>query len=129
MSESPLLDNEEQYSWDVDPADEGREPKIRWRTLISADRTPSKGISFGVYEVPPGAEMAPHRHHPQEVYYITGGEAELFLDGVWRPLRRGDVVYIPGDAVHGTRNRGTSTCTIVWAFPTDTYEEIEYFEP
>jgi len=50
------------------------------------------------------------------------------LDGRWRPLGKGDVVYFPGDAVHGARNCGTVTCRVVWVFPTDTYEEIECFD-
>jgi len=47
------------------------------------------------------------------------------------PLRgrvSADVVYFPGDAVHGARNCGTVTCRVVWVFPTDTYEEIECFD-
>jgi quercetin dioxygenase-like cupin family protein len=98
------------------------------RTLISAGRTPTRGISFGVYELPPGSELAPHRHRPQEVYYVIDGEAEVFLEDAWRPARRGDVVYIPADEAHGARNRGASTCTVVWTFPVDGYEAIEYVE-
>jgi len=33
----------------------------------------------------------------------------------------------PDDAVHGARNRGPASCTIVWVFPADSYDEIEYF--
>jgi quercetin dioxygenase-like cupin family protein len=128
MSERVMQANQEQYEWDTDPADAGKATMIRWRTLVSGTRTPSKGLSTGVLEAPPGAELAPHHHHPQEVYFVTGGEGEVYRDGDWRPLRTGDVVYFPGDAVHGLRNRGTSTCTVVWIFPTDTYEEIEYID-
>jgi quercetin dioxygenase-like cupin family protein len=124
MSDSTVFANDEQYPWETDPADVG----IRQRTLISAARTPSSGISMGVFEVPPGALLDRHHHHPQEVYYVVDGKAEVYLDGEWRPLRKGDVAYFPGDAVHGARNRGEVNCTIVWIFPTDTYEEIEYFD-
>lgn len=128
MPESTVRVNEEQYPWELDPRDEGRAARIRVRTFISGDRTPTRGRSMGVFEMPPGALLDPHHHHPQEVYYVTAGEAEVFVDGEWRALRRGDVVYFPGDAVHGARNRGAASCTIVWVFPTDTYEEIEYFD-
>lgn len=97
------------------------------RTFISAGRTPTSGLSMGVFELSPGAVLDPHRHHPQEAHYVTAGEAELFLAGEWRPLRAGDIVYVPKDAVHGARNRGHETCTIVWVFPTDCYDEVEYF--
>lgn len=126
--ERPLLAHEREYDWEYDPPGEGRDAPVRWRTLIAADRTPSSGLSFGTFEVPPGAELAPHHHHPQEVYYVTAGEAEVFVNGAWRPLRPGAVVYFPGDAVHGVRNDGAETCVIVWAFPTDTFDEIEYID-
>jgi quercetin dioxygenase-like cupin family protein len=128
MPESTVKVNEEQRPWELEPGDEDRAARIRVRTFISSDRTPTSGVSMGVFEMPPGALLAPHHHHPQEVYYVTGGEAEVYLDGSWQPLRCGDVVYFPGDAVHGARNRGPVSCTIVWVFPTDTYEEIEYFD-
>jgi quercetin dioxygenase-like cupin family protein len=99
---------------------------VRWRRLVSADRTPSRGLNLGVFEVLPGGELVPHHHAPQEVYYVVQGRAELFRDGSWEPLRRGDVAYIPGGTVHGVRNRGAEPITIVWVFPTDTFAEIEY---
>ena len=129
MPDGVVHANEERYAWELDPDDEGRAARLRTRTLISSDRTPTSKISLGTFEMPPGAENQPHRHGPQEIYYVTEGEAEVYLEGEWKPLRKGDVVYVPGDAVHGTRNRGESVCTIVWVFPSDTYEEIEYLEP
>ena len=124
--ERAFLTRESAVPWEYDPPNEGDTAEIRWRTLVSADRTPTSGLSMGVFEVPPGAQLAPHRHAPQEVYYVVAGEAEVFLDGDWRPARPGDVAYFPGGAVHGARNRGASTCRIAWAFPTDTFDEIEY---
>lgn len=123
-----MLANEEQYPWESDPPTHAGGAGVRWRTLVAADRTPSCGLSMGVFEVPPGAELAPHHHHPQEVYYVTAGAAEVFFAGEWRPLRTGDVAYFPGGSVHGARNRGRETCTIVWMFPTDTFDEIEYID-
>lgn len=127
MTESAIHVNEEQYPWELDSYDEHRAARIRVRTFVSAGRTPSSGISMGTFELPPGAVLDPHHHHPGEVYYVLDGEAEVYIDGEWRPLRKGDVVYVPGDSVHGARNRGGVSCTILWAFPADCYEDIEYF--
>ena len=127
MPESAMHANEEQYPWELDPWDVHRPARIRVRTFLSVGHTATSSLSVGVFELPPGALLDPHRHRPQEVYYVTAGEAEVFLDGEWRPLRTGDVVYVPGDAVHGVRSRGEVTCTIVWAIPADSYDDIEYF--
>ncbi len=59
---------------------------------------------------------------------MVEGRAEIYRDGAWGSLERGDVAYIPGGAVHGVRNRAEETIVIVWVFPTETYDEIEYFD-
>jgi quercetin dioxygenase-like cupin family protein len=128
MPEKPIHAHETDFAWESEAADANATDALRWRTFVSAKRTATSGISMGVFEVPPGAELQPHTHHPQEVYFVTHGEAEVFRDGAWHPLRRGDVVYIPGDHVHGVRNRGHERIVIVWMFPADSYDEIEYFD-
>ena len=127
MSERSFHANEATVPWELDPWDEDRDARIRVKTFVSAGRTPSRGISFGIFELPPGAVLDPHHHHPREVYYVVDGEAEVCREGTWEVLRRGDVAYFPADAVHGARNRGAAACTIVWAFPADSYDDIEYF--
>lgn len=126
MAERSVLAGEAEYPWEFEEGEEGRTDVVRWRTLISGRRTPTRGLSMGVLEVPPGAELSPHRHRPQEVYYITDGAAEVYVGGRWRRIVRGDVVYIPGDCEHGVRNRGDEGCRLVWAFPVDSWEAVEY---
>ena len=128
MTEPTSFAHEDECTWVYDEPDPGDTDRVRWRTLVSADVTPSAGVTFGVCEVPPGAQLAPHHHHPQEVYYVAAGEAEVFMNGAWTPVRKGHVAYHPGDAVHGIRNRGSETFVLVWTFPTDTLAEIEYFD-
>jgi quercetin dioxygenase-like cupin family protein len=128
MTERTVHAREEDYPWESDDGDPDAPDVLHWRILISAVRTPSHGLSMGTFEAPPGAELAVHHHSPQEVYYVVRGEAEVFQDGEWRPLHRGEVLYFPGNAVHGVRNHGQERVVIVWIFPTDTYEEIEYID-
>ena len=124
MTDALHVAHDYQTAWE----DEPETPGVRWRNLISGDRTPSHGLNVGVFEVLPGGELAPHHHAPQEVYYVVAGQAEIHRDGVWKPFARGDVAYIPGGTVHGVRNRGDEAITVVWAFPTDTYDEVEYID-
>lgn len=128
MTEHAVLSSEDQCPWEYGRPNEGDTATIRWRTLISGDRTSTHGVTFGVCEVPPGAQLAPHHHGPQEVYYVTAGTAEVLADGEWRLMRPGDVAYHPRNAVHGIRNRGAETFALVYAFPTDTFTEIDYVD-
>lgn len=127
MNEEHLLRNERDYQWEYD-AEPGGEGALRWRVLVSSGRTRTSGLSMGVLEVPPGTCLEPHHHHPEEVYYVTEGRAEAYVDGRWTPVERGDIVYWPSDYPHGIRNRGDGQCRLVWMFPTDSYDEIEYVD-
>jgi quercetin dioxygenase-like cupin family protein len=128
VNERQFLSSEAETPWEYDAPRPDYSPVVRWRTLVSGDRTRTSGITFGVCEVPPGAELHPHHHRPAEVYYVTAGEAEVLVDGEWRSVRAGDVAYHPGDAVHGIRNSGEDVFVLVYAFPADTFSEIDYVD-
>jgi mannose-6-phosphate isomerase-like protein (cupin superfamily) len=128
VSEGSWLGHEADRAWEYDPGREGQPDALRWRVLVSRELTPSRGLAMGTMEVPPGAELAPHHHHPLETYYIAGGSAEVYDGERWVPVEKGHVAYWPEDHPHGIRNRGEGVCTVVWTFPTDSYYEIEYID-
>jgi quercetin dioxygenase-like cupin family protein len=127
MSDQPVHHNEADVEWELDLEDAHREARVRTRRLLSSDVTPTSGVSVGTFEMPPGSANDPHHHEPPEVYYVIEGSGEVLLDEEWKPLSKGDVVFIPGGITHGTRNLGNGPCKIFWAFPVDSYEGIEYF--
>jgi len=105
----------------ADPAHGG----VTWRTLIDADRTPSRGMTVGIMSVGPHARLAPHRHSLAEVYFCLDGEGSVTVDGVEYPLQPGITVYIPGDAEHTTAG-GPEGVRILYTFPTDRFRDVEY---
>jgi quercetin dioxygenase-like cupin family protein len=107
---------------------DARHPRVRWRTLVSADRTPTGSLTLGVAELPPGgsAEFRLHRHEQPEVYYVVEGEGVVTISGVEHPVRPGSAVFIPGDAEHGAVNTGDGTLRLVYVFPADSFDEVRY---
>lgn len=104
---------------------------VRWRTLISGDRTRTDSLTVGVAELEPG-EAGPfraHRHEQPEVYYILSGEGIVTISGADYPVRPGTTVFIPGGAEHGARNTGTELLRLLYVFPSDSFAEIEYEFP
>lgn len=73
---------------------------VTWRTLISADRTPTSTMTAGVAEIEPGASEvgAEHHHADHEIYYFLAGSGEVVLDGTPHPVEAGSVVFVPGHA-------------------------------
>ncbi|HWA61856.1 MAG TPA: cupin domain-containing protein, partial [Caulobacteraceae bacterium] len=85
-------------AWD-DPA----RGAVTWRTLLSADRTPSDSLTMGVAEVresePP--DLTLHRHAQAEAYYILSGRGVLRIEDTDHPLTPGATAFIPGGLLHG----------------------------
>ena len=102
-------------------------PGVRWKFLIDADFMGSSGLSLGFAEIAPGGNLTLHYHSPAEIYVVTSGKGILNKSGELEEIKKGDVVYIQGNAKHALKNAGTKTLEFYWIFPTDTFSEVEYF--
>ena len=95
--------------------------------LIDEDFDGSSSLSLGFAEIAPGGDLTLHYHSPAEIYVITNGTGILNKSGELETIKKGDVVYIAGNAEHALRNNGKETLEFYWIFPTDRFSEVEYF--
>ncbi len=123
----PAAVREADCAWEgwADPALRAKSP-VRWRLLVGAERTPSRHLTVGTCEIPPGATLLLHHHVPAEVYYVLDGEGVSEVDGATTPLAAGTALYVPPNARHRTRNTGSRPLRFLWIFPTDSFGEIAY---
>src|SRR5262245_38716890 len=77
---------------------------IFWRTLISAGKTDSYGLTMGLCEIPPGARLIRHRHAEEEAYYILSGEGQMEINQESQRISPGMAIFIPGNAEHALTN-------------------------
>ncbi|NIQ97329.1 MAG: cupin domain-containing protein [Desulfuromonadales bacterium] len=122
----PVVVREEECeteSWD-DPACED----VRWRTLLSGDRTPTDSLTLGVLEIDAGVsrELLRHSHEQVEVYYVLQGEGVLTVGPSEYPVRSGSAAYVPGNERHGVRNTGTVQLRILYVFRSDSFSQVRY---
>ena len=101
-------------------------PGVRWKFLIDSDFTGSSGLSLGFAEIEPGGDLILHYHSPAEIYVVTDGKGILNKSGKLEEIKKGDVVYIAGNAKHALKNSGKETLKFYWIFPTDSFSEVEY---
>ncbi len=102
-------------------------PGVRWKFLIDSDFDGSSGLSLGFAEIAPGGNLNLHYHSPAEIYVVTSGTGILNKSGELETIKKGDVVYIAGNAEHALKNNGEETLEFYWIFPTDSFSEVEYF--
>ena len=100
---------------------------LRWKYLVDSTQVLSHGMSCGILKVPLGGELGLHHHSPQEIYLIRSGEGILLRHDVeMQKLKKDSIVYIPKNHPHGLRNTGSEPLEVMWIFPTDCWEEIQY---
>jgi len=111
---------------------EATRDRVEWRTLLSADRTPTGALTLGVAILPPAArsDLVTHRHAQVEAYYVLEGEGLVSIDGVDHPVRAGSAVFLPGDCEHAALNTGSATMRLLYVFAADSFADVEYrFSP
>jgi quercetin dioxygenase-like cupin family protein len=104
---------------------------VSWRTLISADRTPTDSLTVGLAEIEPGAadELHLHRHEPAEAYYILAGTGVVSIDGEIHDIRAGSTIFVPSNAVHAVGNTGVDVLRLLYVFGVDSFHDVEYVFP
>ena len=100
--------------------------KFRWKYMTDSTIIQSHGLSCGVLVLPPGEELPLHHHSPQEVYIIRQGEGLLLSSSNSKNVYKDSFVYIPKNFYHGLRNTGKDDLELLWIFPTDCWQEVEY---
>jgi quercetin dioxygenase-like cupin family protein len=105
--------------------------RVRWRTLLSADRTPTTSLTVRVAELEPreARDLRPHQHAQAAVYYILSGESIVTISGTEHTVRPGSAVFVPGNAVHGALNTEFEQLRLLYVFPADSFDRIKYEFP
>jgi quercetin dioxygenase-like cupin family protein len=59
--------------------------------------------------IPPGVSVPIHSHFDNETFYVLSGEIQVLTEhngeSRWLPAKTGDVIQIPGGAIHAFRNQ------------------------
>ncbi len=110
----------------VERGEAEEDPGVTWRTLLSADRTPTAEVTAGTCEIAPGGELGFHHHPVLEVYYFLEGEGVVRLGERTVPVSAGATLSIPANLPHGIRNTGSVRLKLFYVFPTDSFSDVEY---
>jgi mannose-6-phosphate isomerase-like protein (cupin superfamily) len=127
MDSKPTVVREADCDWETwEDRDASAEGFVHWKTLISGDKTASRGITMGVAEIPPYESLVRHRHIQPEVYFIIEGTGIILIENEERRVSSRTAIYIPGDAVHSFTNTSASPLRFLYAFPADSFQDVKY---
>lgn len=124
----PVIADQADVGWEDwdDPANLAPDA-IRWKLLISRERSPSGGLVTGVARIEPGAKLSRHHHEPEETYYVLSGSGLIEIEDTRQEIGPGTAVFIPPNAKHALRCTGPEPLVFIFTFPRDRFEDIVYY--
>jgi len=86
----------------------------------------SEHLVFGTESIPPGGQIARHKHVGQdEIVLIGTGTAHVWLGDKERDVHAGAVVFIPSDTWIGLKNTGNEDISLAFVFSAPGFEEFQ----
>jgi mannose-6-phosphate isomerase-like protein (cupin superfamily) len=77
--------------------------------LVSPRTSPAEQLTTTLAVLQPGGEQRPHRHLPEQVYFILEGRGLMTVGNETQPVGPGDCIFIPSGQPHGLKNDGEGT--------------------
>ncbi|MCX7914594.1 MAG: cupin domain-containing protein, partial [Thermodesulfovibrionales bacterium] len=66
-------------------------------------------LSIIVLEVAPSIEIPLHTHEKEiDSIFILEGEGEMFINNEWITVRKGDIIVVGSNELHGLKTKGNS---------------------
>jgi quercetin dioxygenase-like cupin family protein len=90
--------------------------KVTGRVVIGKDDG-ANNFCMRVFTVAPGGHTPRHSHAWEHEVLIHEGRGEVFANGRWTTIKRGSVVFIPGNEEHQFRNPGDTDLVFACLIP------------
>jgi len=104
--------------------------RLRFKSLFDRNRNGSRRISIGRALFKEHGDALPHHWHSHaELYRIRSGRGKVRIGEEDIPVKAGDILVIPGDALHGVENTGDEPLEIEYYFPADSLMDVGYRFP
>lgn len=89
----------------------------------------ANNLQMGTLELKPGATYPAHNHPANEIYYVTEGEADWYVDDEKQHVTAGSVIMHRPYAVHGWTNTSKNKpLKVVWIWWTEGDEKPEVLD-
>ncbi|MBM4084874.1 MAG: cupin domain-containing protein [Planctomycetes bacterium] len=88
--------------------------KIRW---IITEAMGAKNFVMRHFEIAPGGYTPRHQHAWEHEVFVLAGQGVVATAEGDRPLKQGDVVFVPAQELHQFRNPGQESLSFLCLIP------------
>jgi quercetin dioxygenase-like cupin family protein len=100
-------------------------PTAEFTIKVDPKNGGSRHLVLGTETVPPGGQIARHKHVGQdEIVLIQTGSAHVWLGSEERDVHAGSVVFIPSEMWISLKNTGDENISLVFVFSAPGFEEF-----
>jgi XRE family transcriptional regulator, regulator of sulfur utilization len=103
-------------SWPVRNTEVGQSRQVVRQPTLTLDE-----LEMHVTTLNPGlASHPPHKHTNEELLILKEGTLEALVDGQWKKVEPGSIVFQASNSCHGVRNVGSTPATyhiVNWSSP------------
>lgn len=92
-------------------------PGVRIRLLIDRERDGAPTYVLRMIEVDPGGNTPDHDHPFEHENFVVDGKGEVMIEGEWRQVSKGDIIFVPPGVRHQYRNTGESVFRFLCGIP------------
>jgi len=101
-------------------------PTAEFTIKVDSQNGGSQHLVFGTENIPPGGQIARHKHFGQdEIVLIETGSAHVWLGSDERDVHAGAVVFIPSETWIGLKNTGSENMSLAFVFSAPGFEEFQ----
>jgi XRE family transcriptional regulator, regulator of sulfur utilization len=98
------------YDWNDIPAHKTDVGEVR--SFFRGPTATLNELEVHVTTLNPGqASHPPHQHPNEELVIIKDGTVEAYIDGKWKQVGPGSVIFAGSNQLHGVRNSGSTPAT------------------
>jgi len=96
--------------------DKGPARGVKGRVVIGkADG--AQNFCMRVFELSPGGYTPRHAHEWEHEIFVHSGTGSVLRDSSWAQIKRGNVIFIPGNEDHQLKNTGNEPLIFVCLIP------------
>jgi quercetin dioxygenase-like cupin family protein len=125
MATKPLILEKDDGEHRVRRPRETPMPTAEFTIKVDPKNGGSRHLVLGTETVPPGGQIARHKHVGQdEIVLIQTGSAHVWLGSEERDVHAGSLVFIPSETWIGLKNTGDENISLVFVFSAPGFEEF-----